>query len=107
MQLALVSFPDGSKKQKVEMAPEDEIDEEEQLDQQFNIVGPHWHARFWDNDYKKCLGIEDWGDRSVGPYLGVTISCAGMAPVFALRQILPPGMGTVPRCTLTNRPVVH
>ena len=45
------------------MAPEDEIDEEEQLDQQLNIVGPPRHARFWDNDYKKCIGIEDWGDR--------------------------------------------
>ena len=38
--LAHVASPDGSKKQKVEMAPEDEIDEEEQLDQQLNVVGP-------------------------------------------------------------------
>ena len=45
--IALVSCPDRSEKQKLEMAPEDEIDEEEQLDQQLNIVGPQWHARFW------------------------------------------------------------
>ena len=63
LKIALVSSPDGCKKQKVEVAPEDEIDEEEQLDQQLNIVGLQRHARFGDNDYNKCIGIEDWGDR--------------------------------------------
>ena len=38
----------------------------------------------------KSVDAKVWDDWSVGPCLDVIISCVGMAPVFALQQILPP-----------------
>jgi len=85
----------GNKRQRVEeIAPEDEVDEDEMMDAQLNIVenGIVWHAADWSTLFLTTLGLAPLGScAAVGRKIRLVTSCAGLAPVVALQQLLPKG----------------